>query len=137
MRILSVLLSVLFLSGCARYEVDINGLSTNPFDQDHVGTPLIRLDSVRTIPVIQGAVYQQRLYVHVSDLLLAEGGYELRMIDLTDVDTVYATQAGSSTVVLLNQQVTLGTTYCLLVDLSIGGAYLTTQRLDTCALAQL
>lgn len=136
--IVPIALGVLLL-GCKKHEVDIAALNTNPFDNDHSGAQFIRVDSVRTFPLGQGVVFQQRLYIGLAPELIVESDFELRLIELTTPDTTIYTNIadGATAVVMLNQQVTLGTEYCYLIDLRVGSAFLTTNQLNHCAVAQL
>jgi len=139
MRWITAILLVVVLHGCKKLEVDIGSLNTNPFDNEHTGAQFIRVDSVKCFPLGQGALHQQRLYIGLDPQLTAENDFELRLIELTVPDTtVYSNIAdGATSVVLLNQQVTLGTEYCYLIDLKVGGGYLRNHRLNHCAVAEL
>ena len=138
MRNLLAILMVALLLGCQKHEVDIAALNTNPYDNDYVGAQFLRVDSVRCFPLGQGALYQQRLYVRLSPEIRGRSDVQLRLVETTFPDTtVYNPSSTAVTVVMLNQQVTLGTEYCFLIDLIIGGGELRNQQLSYCAVAQI
>lgn len=138
MRYALATLMITLLLGCQKHEVDIAALNTNPYDNDYVGTRFIRVDSVRCFPLGQGALYQQRLYVGLSPEIRGRNDVQLRLVETTFPDTtLYTPSTTAVTVVMLNQQVTLGTEYCFLIDLIIGGGELRNQQLQYCAVAQI
>lgn len=136
---LFIFVALLALVSCKKYDVDIAALNTNPFDADHAGAPLIRLDSVRTVPVIAGAVYQQRIYIGTTPELRASNDHVLRLIDVSGGDTTSypAGATPQATMVLLNQQVQLGTEYCFIIDLIVSGEVFNDHRIELCDTAQL
>lgn len=135
---LTILLALAFFS-CTKEEVDIAALNTNRFDPAHTGPSFIHVDSITTRALIPGAVYQQRLYITLDQELYRTADYTIRTIETTVPDTTVITPTNTTQAqyVFLNQQVQLGTEYCFLIDISIGGGVLTNHRVSPCAIAEL
>ena len=124
------------LSGCAKHEVDIDAMYTNPFDPDWSGPSFIAVDSSAAIPVIPGAVYKQRVYLRVSPALSAGGIFSIRAIETTIPDTIYSSSSASLHW-FDNQQVQIGSEYCYIIDVLVDGEPLTNHRIASCQLVEL
>lgn len=131
--------TMVLLTACAKHEVDVAALTTNPFDPDWQGPSLMTVDSAITFPLVPGAVYQQRIYISLDDLVTAADDYVVRMIEYTNPDTVLGTATGAphGQVVILNNLVQLGQTYCFDIDLLIEDQAAVNHRLSPCYTAAL
>jgi len=128
------------LLGCHKNDVDVAGLTSNPFDADHPGeSTLFTVDSIQTETYGQGLYNKQTVVVHVHpEQFPAPTAYELRFIELTDPDTSYFysnNEAGSNTFLCGNYQVALGTEYCYRFELVVAGEVVTTK--EQCTVAEL
>lgn len=130
---------LVLLCSCRKYDVDIASLNTSAFDPDGNGQSLLRIDSIRTVALVSGAVHQQRIHCTLDPLLLAADDFVVRYVESSIPDTVVlapsAVQQGRITI--HNQQVQLGTEYCFKLDILIEGGTIDQHRIDTCAVAQL
>jgi hypothetical protein len=130
--------AVCFLS-CAKYEVPTESMRNNVFDPAYVGPSMLIVDSVVTVALIAGTVYQQRIHGHVDPALLRGGPVSIRMVETTegDVFTVSPAQLVDGRFRLDNQQVTLGVQYCFQVTPVQGGSDLLPHRWEECIVAEL
>jgi hypothetical protein len=131
--------ALVLLAACAKHEVDIASLNTNPFDADWHAQSLMIVDSAITFPLVPGAVYQQRIYISFDPRVTAVNDYALRMIEYTLPDTVMGVSTGAANgqMRILNNQVQLGQTYCFDFDLLIEDQALTNHRISACYTATL
>ena len=135
-----LLIAAFVLFGCAKYEVDIEALNNNPFDPDWNGPSFMTIDSVQTVALVPGAIYQQRIFMHLDARLLLQTDNVIQAIETTVPDTLrYATSWANAQGQLRidNQQVQLGNEYCFEFDVLVDGNALTNHRISQCYVAAL
>jgi len=130
---------LLLFTACSKHEVDVASLNTNPFDPEWTGAKLMTVDSAITVALVAGAVYQQRIYISLDPRVTQANDYEVRMIETTVPDTVMgiATGAPNGQVLVRNNLVQLGTTYCFRFDLLISTIAAENHRINACYTAAL
>ncbi|MGV9012763.1 MAG: hypothetical protein ACOH13_09235 [Flavobacteriales bacterium] len=117
MKALFILLLVpLALTSCLKDDLDPEALTTNPFDLDYNGTPLLvlELDTVEVITDQFGnsidTVLSQTVRVR-TELLSPLAGWSWRVKDLT-TNVVSNSTSNSATFTAYAHSVTIGTTRC-------------------------
>ncbi len=131
--------ALILLAACAKHDVDIASLNTNPFDADWQGASFMTVDSAITFPLVPGALFQQRIYLSFDPRVTAVNDYSVRMIEYTIPDTVMGepTGAANGQMLIRNNQVQLGQTYCFDFDLLIQDQAATNHRISSCYTAAL
>lgn len=118
-------LAVAFI-GCKRDEINLDELTTNPFDADYAGAAIFEKVDERTVPYVLGGVTHRRLELDVrvnTSLFPAGAGYGVsyRATGVSAGVTVPASELEDGQFTLNILDVTTGQNYCAEVRLTNGG----------------